>query len=506
VLEGGAELELAAWYFKSKDDAAGAFNQLQPTSTGAVFGPLIGGGRISSDPDLVYNDFPVNWSTRQAGAHFKLRVPFEKFDLVSLTGYQDWLTPSGVDFDATDAPIAFFFSDSKTRTASQEIQLVSTQGAVQWVAGLFYFDNRGSFAPLNIPAGMSPPLTVSGPLTSISAGSQAQASALFAQASYAFGAADAWRATVGGRYSREKATLDPAAIAVTGLGVVANFPGTDVTWDDFSPKLTLDYSTDNSLTYLTVSRGFKSGAFNLASPGDLSPVEPEKLTAVELGYKLTFAEGRARFELAAFSYRYKQLQVQFITNQTAPLTLGNAEKATSRGMELSIVGKPTARLQLTAGLAWLQKAEYDTFGTTLPNGSVVNGGVAYADNGAGNSSGIANFSGNVLAHAPETSGNLGVVYDVPLANGSLSLSGNLYHSSEYFFSAQNSARARQGAYTTLNARATWKDADDRWRVSLWGNNITDETYFSQILVNALGTFGQFGARRTFGIELGYSLR
>jgi len=502
----GAEAEVAAWYFNSVDDAAGAFQQLQATATGAVFGPLIGGGRLSDDRELVYNDFPVNWSNRQAGAHVKVRVPFESFDLVSLTGYQDWLARSGVDFDATDAPIAFFFSDSKTQTASQELQLVSTRGDVEWVAGVFYYDNKGAFAPLNVPAGTSPPLRVNGPLTVIRTEARAQASAVFAQASYRFGAGDAWRVTAGGRYSREKATLEPATIAVTGIGVVARIPGTDETWDDFSPKLTLDYSTDNSLTFLTVSRGFKSGAYNLASPGDLSPVQPEKLTAIEFGYKLTFAGGRARFELAAFNYDYKQLQVQFITNQTAPLTLGNAKKATSRGVELSLTGKATPNLQLTAGLALLPEATYDSFGTTLPGGAVINGGVAYTDNGAGNSSGIANFSGNDLAHAPSTSGNLGIVYERPFAGGSIVLSGNLYHSGKYYFSAQNSPRARQDAYTTLNARVTWKSADERWRVAIWGNNLTDETYYTQILVNALGSLAQFAPQRTTGVEFGYSIR
>lgn len=504
-LEGGGEWELAGWWFKATDDGNGAFHQLQKTSTGAVFGPLIGGGRLSNSPDLVYNDFPVFWEMRQQGAHLRIRVPFDGVDLVSLTGYQDWLDPSGVDFDATDAPIAFFFSDSTTRTVSQELQLVSTEpGAFDWVAGVYYFRNDGAFAPLQVPAGNAPPLTIRGPLTVIRTSSEAEATAAFAQASVKFGADNAWRVSIGGRYSREKATLKPATISV-GSTVVAAIPGTDTTWTDVSPRFTLDYSTDNSLTYLTVSRGFKSGAYNLASPGDLKPVSPEKLTAVELGYKLTFAEGRARVEVAAFDYDYKNLQVQFITNQTAPITLGNAKEASSRGVEISLTSRPTQQFELTAGLAWLQRARYDSYGERAPGG-IINGGVAYTDNGAGNTASIGNFTGNRLAHAPKWSGNLTATYTARLGSGSLRLSGNLYHSDEYFFSAENSRRAVQPSYTTLNTRATWQNESERWSVSLWGNNVTDKTYYSQILVNALGTLAQYAGRRTYGVEVGYSIR
>jgi iron complex outermembrane receptor protein len=343
-------VEVALWYFRNVDDEAGAFNQLQADATGVVLG-----GHASAARGLVYNDFPVFFNLTQFGTHIKANLPFEYFDLVSLTGFQRWQSDSGVDFDATSAPLAFFFSNSPTKTVSQEFQLVSkAPGPLQWVGGLYYLYNSGAFDPLNVPAGSTPPLTINDPLELIRTSSTAKASAIYGQGSYKFGADDAWRVTVGGRYSREKAAENPATVSVQGIGQVAAIPGADTTFTNFSPKATIDYTTTNSLTYFTVSKGFKSGAYNLTAPGDLMPVQPEKLTAYELGYKLTFAEGKARLEASLYDYDYRDLQVEFITNQTAPVSLGNADKATSRGLELSLVTQPITGLNLNAVGQWIR--------------------------------------------------------------------------------------------------------------------------------------------------------
>jgi iron complex outermembrane receptor protein len=454
---GGAKAEVALWYFRLDDDAAGAFQQLQPDSTGAVYGPLIGGGQQSSGPKVFFADAPSYWKMTQRGADIKLRIPSTYFDFVSLTGYQDFKTTSILDFDGTDAPIAFFGSPQPTQTFTQEFQFISNgNGPLQWVGGLYYIDNKSGFDPLTVPAGAEPPLTVAGPNELITANTRSQSPAAYAQGNYKFGPDDAWRVTVGGRYSRETAKFDPAYVDVTGVGQVASFPYASRTWNDFSPKFTLDYTAGQSLTYFTVAKGFKAGSYNVASPGDLVPVEPEKLISYELGYKLTFADGRARFEAAAYDYQYTDLQVQFITSQSAPLTLGNAQKAEARGVELSLVAEPTKGLTFTGGIAWEPTAKYTEYGQTLANGSVVNGGVAYTDNGAGNTASIANFSGNRLAHVPKLSGNVGADYLVKLtsAGDALRLSANVYYSDNYYLSAQNTPRVQQSAYSTVNAKVS----------------------------------------------------
>jgi iron complex outermembrane receptor protein len=436
-----------------------------------------------------------------------LHVPTPYFDIVSLSGYQDFKTTSILDFDGTDAPIAFFGSPQPTQTFTQEFQFISNGGGpLQWVGGLYYIDNKSGFDPLSVPAGSTPPLTINGPLEQITANTRSRSPAAYAQGSYKFGVDEAWRVTVGGRYSRETAKFDPAYVSITGIGPVAAFPYASRTWNDFSPKFTLDYTAGRGLSYFTIAKGFKAGSYNVASPGDLVPVEPEKLIAYELGYKLAFAGGRGRFEASAYDYQYTDLQVQFITSQSAPLTLGNAQKAEARGLELSLAAEPTKGLSFTGAIAWEPTAKYTEYGQTLANGSVVNGGVAYVDNGAGNNAEIDNFSGNRLAHVPKLSGNLGADYQFKItsAGDSLRVSANLYYSDNYYLSAQNSARVEQGAYSTINARASWLSADSHWTLSLWGNNVTDKYIFSQAEITALGVLAQYGPLRTYGAEATYT--
>jgi len=503
---GGARAEVALWYFRLDDDAAGAFQQLQPDSTGAVYGPLIGGGRQSGSPKVFFADAPSYWKMTQRGAEIKLRTPGTYFDFVSLTGYQDFKTTSILDFDGTDAPIAFFGSPQPTQTFTQEFQFISNgDGPLQWVGGLYYIDNKSGFDPLTVPAGTTPPLTIAGPNELITANTRSQSPAAYAQGNYKFGPDDAWRVTVGGRYSRETAKFDPAYVAVTGVGQVASFPYASTTWNDFSPKFTLDYTAGQSLTYFTVAKGFKAGSYNVASPGDLVPVEPEKLISYELGYKLQFAGGRARLEAAAYDYQYTDLQVQFITSQSAPLTLGNAQKAEARGLELSLIAEPVNALTFTGGIAWEPTAKYTEYGQTLANGSVVNGGVAYTDDGAGNTASIANFSGNRLAHVPKLSGNVGADYLVKLtsAGDGLRFSANVYYSDNYYLSAQNTPRVQQSAYSTINAKASYLSADSHWTVSLWGSNLSDQYIYSQAEITALGILAQYAPLRTYGVTLQY---
>jgi iron complex outermembrane receptor protein len=503
---GAAKAELAAWYFKLDDAESAAFQQLQPDSTGAVFGPLIGGGRQSNRASLVYNDFPDFFKNQERGASLKVTVPFAAFDLVSITGFQSLSTTSGLDFDGTDAPIAFFESPQPTKEFTQELQVISKDaGPLQWVAGLYYIDSKAGFDDLIVPAGTTPPLDVNSPTEQIASNSESRAPAIYGQASYKFGPSDAWRATLGGRYSREKIDLKASTVSVTGLGQVAAFPAASVTSSDFSPKATIDYTQGSSLTYFTVARGFKAGAYNLASPGDLTPVEPEKLLSYELGYKLTFLDGRARFETAAYDYNYTDLQVQSITSQSAPLSIGNAKKAVARGLEVSLVAQPAAGLVLTSALAWEPTAKYSEYGQTQADGTVVGGGVAYNDNGAGNTSTPANFSGNRLAHVPKVSANLGADYTLKLGDrlGALKFSANGYYSGSYFLSAQNSSRVEQSSFATFNARASWLSSDSHWDVSAWGNNLTSRELYSQAEITALGIIAQFAPLRTFGADVLY---
>ena len=104
-----------------------------------------------------------------------------------------------------------------------------------------------------------------------------------------------------------------------------------------------------------------------------------------------------------------------------------------------------------------------------------------------------------MQRSPEVTANLGAAYDMPLADGELTLSGNLYYSSDFFFDP--SEQFKQDAYTTLSLRAQWVDPSERYTVAVFGDNVTDERYQTQVLYNTLGIGSVWSAPATWGVSV-----
>src|SRR5690606_30468267 len=154
----------------------------------------------------------------------------------------------------------------------------------------------------------------------------------------------------------------------------------------------------------TVSRGYKSGVYNLTVTGPTpSPaIEPEILDAYEIGLKTDgWMDNRARINVAAFLYDYQDLQV--LTIGTASQVAANAAEATIYGLEIEALAQVSNSLELSLGLAYLN-SEYDQyFGVTNQPNVDANGNPT-----GGNSANIPyDFAGNDLYRAPEYTLSLG---------------------------------------------------------------------------------------------------
>jgi len=101
-----------------------------------------------------------------------------------------------------------------------------------------------------------------------------------------------------------------------------------------------------------------------------------------------------------------------------------------------------------------------------------------------------------MLRSPELTGNLNVKYDIPVAEGWLAIWGNLYYSSDFYFDTYETYE--QNAYQLLNMRVSWTDASDTYTLSLYGDNLTDEEYYTQVLPQFFGVLTTWGAPRTFG--------
>jgi iron complex outermembrane receptor protein len=83
-----------------------------------------------------------------------------------------------------------------------------------------------------------------------------------------------------------------------------------------------------------------------------------------------------------------------------------------------------------------------------------------------------------LPFTPEWQGHLGMAYTFhPGSNWSLIPRVDLSLTDKQFFDAGNSREIAQNeAVTLINASVTLASDDDKWRIVLGGNNLTDELY------------------------------
>ncbi len=294
---------------------------------------------------------------------------------------------------------------------------------------------------------------------------------------------------VGGRYSYEKKHL-PTVRTGGGLadGVI---PGTlfldDTTevnstilpirsghWKDFSPEVTLSYRPTNKLTIFGsykhgfLSGGFNSGSISFSVPGlDLS-YKPQTIKGFEAGVKAELFDRTLRTNIAAYSYKVKDLQVSNVINTTN--TISNAGAVKIYGVEWDATWKtPMPGFSIHGAVAY-NHGKY----TKYPNAPCY-GGQTLA---LGCVNGSQNLAGTELIRAPRWNLSGGFDYQHAINDAlKFGLSLNVNRTTSYLTDASSAPNGRQGAYTIVDANARILTIDDRYEVAVIGRNLTDKYYY-----------------------------
>jgi iron complex outermembrane receptor protein len=259
-------------------------------------------------------------------------------------------------------------------------------------------------------------------------------------------------------------------------------------WDNLSYRITAQYYVNPDLNiYATRSTGFKSGTYNAASFTN-PPVRPETVTAHELGLK--YSSGGIVLNGDVFYYQQKDLQVQraFDAN-TGSSQLENAARARIYGIEAEFHGRVTDFLNIDIGGSWM-KGRY----TSYPLADVT-----VPIPGGGNSAVGVDVTGRPTYRTPDLTFNAGFTFTHELLGGTFTASSAIYHSSGFSWEASN--RLREAAHDLVNARVSWSPANERFRVSFWGENLTDEFYYVNAVAGTASDAGNMGAPRRFGVSL-----
>ncbi len=440
----------------------------------------------------VRNGMPnINDTTMEGyGLTFNYRIN-DDWSFKSVTAHRESDTETNIDFDTLPniiADVKAFYSDEQF---SQEFQLnFDNGGNFTGVAGLYWFDAEAGGTVLNNFFNLS--------FGNTNGKVDTDSLSFYGEGTYRFN--DQWALTFGGRWTSEEKTVDifnqafSDATFTTPIATVSDL-NDSVEFDNFSPKVSLDYqATEDTLLYGLISRGFKSGGFNIranisAVPASGRPFDDETLTTYELGAKIAFLDQRWFLNAAYFYSDYEDVQLSIFTtipNSNPPAFFGdftNAGAATVQGIELELFGQLSDRWVLQGNLAWLD-AEYDEY---------ISAGVNVAD-------------AQKFTNAPEFSGALSIQYIHPLDNGGeiRSRVGYSYQDKVYPTTDLSEAIAQDG-YGLWNASVIWQ-IDDNWKVALEGNNLADEEYRTTgYNIAALGILtGFYGPPRTVALTAQYS--
>ena len=284
-------------------------------------------------------------------------------------------------------------------------------------------------------------------------------------------------------------SIDPA----TGFPTVQPYKS-KLDEDNVSWRIGLTYKVDDGpLVYANVSRGFKAGSIptvaDSSTKGD-APARQEEVTAYETGFKWS-VNHRLEVNGAAFYYDYlnKQLRTS-IDDPTFGLleVIGNVPKSRVWGAESDIVALPLAGLRLNLGLTYVNSQ------VTAPY-VAYNGQLQQAD-----------FNGSVLPLTPRYQGIAGAEYDWSLGNGLRPFVGGQvrYQSNSNATFSVPAASADEfniDAYALLDLRAGFAAADDRWRVTFYGDNVTNKYYWTGVLPATDVVLRYAGRPAVYGVRL-----
>ena len=107
-----------------------------------------------------------------------------------------------------------------------------------------------------------------------------------------------------------------------------------------------------------------------------------------------------------------------------------------------------------------------------------------------------------MLRAPEYTLGGGFNWEHDINNGpvgAIGASGNVFYSGEYFWDFDN--RLRQPEYTTVNAQVYLTSIDDKWKFTVWGNNLTDEEVFQQLTSGSQADLASYERPASYGVSV-----
>ncbi|MCQ3830918.1 TonB-dependent receptor [Microbulbifer elongatus] len=272
--------------------------------------------------------------------------------------------------------------------------------------------------------------------------------------------------------------------------------------------------TEDNMLFASIASGHKSGGFNdsLVDPnGDLIaiPYAPEKLVMYEVGSKneLTLGNVPTRLNASAFFYDYTDQVFQMIVataDDEGASSLQNRNIADSEitGLELESKFLLPADLMLDMTALWL-------------NAEIKEGTMADTRQGWGTDLPIVDISGKRLPQASEFTMTMALSQQLDTSAGTFDWSVSAMYRSDYYLSIWNNTdydlvdgetvigsdpdyADQVDGYVNVDAGIGFTDNSGKYRVELYGANLTDITVSNKGIIDHGNNIRFTNLPRTYG--------
>lgn len=390
------------------------------------------------------------------------------------------------------------------RQFSQEVQVVGTADRLDYVFGVYYFNesasdeaktpNTNRWNATGTAFTIVNPATY--PLATIARASTAYAKsyAVYGQGTYNL---DDVHITLGGRVTRD----DKNGKLFTVNGVVTDFTFVQNN-KRFDPIVTVAYDFDEDVNvYAKYTTGYRAGGASSRSLNYRS-FGPESVKSYEIGSKMVLFDGNARFNVAGYVMDRSNSQVDFNffipqPNGTVRNTLEtvNAQGLTKiRGIEADLTIQPAEGLSTSVAYAYTY--------TKIPQARNTVQEQLNASLNPANTTPV--FQDVFIVYTPKHALTGSIDYQSMVGNTTTLVKFHIdanYSSPAHTFDNEDVKNQRS---FIVNGRITLEDTSENVAISVWTRNLLNNSYiFRRSNANGLvlGDYANFNAPRTLGVEV-----
>jgi iron complex outermembrane recepter protein len=456
-------------------------------------------------PRIVGNDAPLYYRSDSRGViNTAAWDVTEQVRLKNILSFRKWAFGTYADEDGSPFRILNIGTDQPTTPTymrTGELQLLYG-GWLDAVAGIYYEDAEKAFDVLN--SQLTLPIVLLPYGFNVYSGSDNTSTAAFVHLSG--DPLERLSVSVGYRHTvDDRRQVARQALVLQGLEV-DTLPTTSLqkrySADSWSLSASYRFEPD-TMSYLTVRRGYKTGGFNpTASSPERVAYAPEYVTSRELGIKTRWWVGSWLLRLNAdvFHDEYSDIQRNLVQPTAPPSSITtNAASATVRGGDIDMVLAPAEGLSFA-----LQYTHVDASYRTYDDPQ------------------LGDLSDGMFPNTPEHQLSFSPVlrWALPGAWGSAVAQATVYWQSTIALDVTNTPNGNDAVdravigsivpgYARIDLRADWQQPlRSRLSAAAYVRNLTDRTYavggLNALGIDIVGTAALiYGQPRMYGVELRY---